>query len=322
MFEIINLKIILKKYEDIFSDILFGFEFVNIEDNKFIFKDYFGNKMTGILNDNVINFYYQNNNYEKQINFELPSADYNNDIKVNEIIKEIRPNGTIIEKIERIYGFSKFSHDKRTLIDLISKRYVFNENIKIINLGINAECVNDLSEMKTVFESHMNVLVRPLDSVRWYKDSKYSTITLLNGDDISNIYEVGGIDKISRIYDLYNGFINERNTSNIFSIHLGLLNKDSLGYKELVGITDKEDSICGKQIEKLYIYQNPDYIYDLIRNRIGYKKEFNLNDRNSLIEAITYKKIITEEKKQRLEEKLDSRPIAFVKRIKRKLKNR
>ncbi|MBE6149455.1 MAG: hypothetical protein E7170_01875 [Firmicutes bacterium] len=304
MFETVTLKRILKKYESIFSDILFGFEFESIENNKIIFKNFSENKMIANINNNVINFYYKTLNIERLIELKLPNKDEGDDIKINEIVREIRPNGTIIEKIERIYGFSEFSTESRTLVDLLSKRYVFDKNIEISDIDEYNQCVDNLSIMKTIFECHMHVLVKPTNSVKWYKNSPYSTHTLLNGTDISHIYDVvNGIDKIARVYDLYNGVINERNANDIFSIHLGLLRKDCLGYRELIGITDKEDSICGKA-EKKYMNQNPEFVHQLIQNRIGYNKAFSCDNLNSLIEAITHQKTSTEMAREYIENKL------------------
>ena len=49
-------------------------------------------------------------------------------------------------------------------------------------------------------------------SPRYCTTTPYSTYTLVNGEDISRIYDiVNGIDKIYRVYDLYNGIENERN---------------------------------------------------------------------------------------------------------------
>lgn len=310
MFEMVSLKRKLKKYEGIFSDILFGFDFVSINGNKIVFEDFSGKKMIGIVNDNVINFHYKNLDYERQINLELPDKDNGEDIKLKEIIREARPNGTIIEVVERNYGFTKFSDKQRALVDLVSKRYVFNREIQINDIDIYDQCVNNLSVTKNVFESHMPVLVK---MNRWYKDTPYSTHTLLNGVDISAIYDtVHGIDKISRVYDLYNGVINERNGNDIFAIHLGLLSKDGFGYKEQSGITNKEDSICGKMKEKIYVNQNPEYIHQLIRNKICYKEEFNCDNLDSLIEVITNKN--TSEKS---EESSSDKQISLIKNNKK-----
>ena len=97
--------------------------------------------------------------------------------------------------------------------------------------------------------------------------------------------------------------INERNSNDIFSIHLGLLRKSALGYKEINGITAKENEICGNCKKKLST-QESIFIYNLINKQIGYKKEFDIYDINSIINAITYKMTVTEIAKDFLEREL------------------
>ena len=186
------------------------------------------------------------------------------------------------------------------MVDLISNRYVFDKNISIYDIN-NFE---QLCNMKTTFESHFKTLLKPVDSLRRYADSPYSTYTKINGEDISYIYDiVTGSDKIYRIYDLYNGIINERNSYDIFLINLGLLRKSSLGYKEINGITAKENEICG-ECKKRLSSQEITFIYNLINKKIGYKKQFDIYDINSIIEAITYKKTAPEIAKDSLEREL------------------
>lgn len=186
------------------------------------------------------------------------------------------------------------------MVDLISNRYVFDKNISIYDIN-NFE---QLCNMKTTFESHFKTLLKPVDSLRWYTDSPYSTYTKIDGEDISYIYDVvNGTDKIYRIYDLYNGIINERNIDDIFSIHLGLLRKSALGYKEINGITAKENEICGDYKRDLSTEKST-FIYNLINKKIGYKKQFDIYDINSIIEAITYKKTAPERAKDSLEREL------------------
>ena len=131
-----------------------------------------------------------------------------------------------------------------------------------------------------------------------------SEMVKINGEDISYIYDVvNGTDKIYRIYDLYNGTINERNSDDIFSIHLGLLRKAAFGYKEINGINAKENEICG-DCKKSLSTQESTFIYNLINKRIGYKKQFDIYDINSIIDAIIYKKTAPEIAKDFLEKEL------------------
>lgn len=88
-----------------------------------------------------------------------------------------------------------------------------------------------------------------------------------------------------------------------FSIHLGLLRKSALGYKEINGITAKENEICGDYKRDLSTEKST-FIYNLINKKIGYKKQFDIYDINSIIEAITYKKTAPERAKDSLEREL------------------
>lgn len=298
MLELVKFKLLTKKYKNVFSDILNNMSIESINGNIIDFIDEKGNKMFVEMNDNNIIFKKNDKKYIKVI---IPKNDKNDDIKVIDITKEKRPNGCIIEVIDKYYGYTRESSNEEVLVDLISKRYAFDKNIKIDdNIDFNEVC-----KMKTVFESHLKAFAKPMNSTRWYTDWPYSTITLINGASISDIYDmVNGIDKIYRIYDLYNGIINERNSDDIFAIHLGLLNKDGLGYKEINGITAKENAICGSNTTNIITSKEATFIYNLINKRIGYEKSFNIHDINSIISAITYKKTAVEIAKELIEQDL------------------
>lgn len=296
MLKLVRFKLLLNKYKTIFSDILGDMHLEKMENDRIIFKNRNNQYMTAVIKWPYIGFYYRNDEIERHINFKVPEkCDSMGDIKVLETIKEIRNNGCIIEKIERIYGFSRFSDNERVLVDLISKRYAFSQNI---DNSQSDQFLEKNSILKTIFESHMEVLFKASDN-RWYTDSPYSSKTLLNGEDISYVYDiVNGKDKISRIYDLYNGIINKRNGNDIFSIHLGLLRKESFGYKETRGIAGNENEISGKPKNDVPYNQDCEFIHDLIQNRIGYNQDFNCSDLSSLLHAITYAKPEIEPKKE------------------------
>lgn len=288
MLNLIKFKLLLKKYKNVFSDILGDMNIKDSSENKITFTNPKGNELVATINETEIIFIENDKRYIKVI---MPNKDEDNDIKVIDIKKEERPNGCIIEVIDRYYGFTRESADEKVLVDLISKRYVFDRNIKLDN-NTNYD---ELCKMKTIFESHLKTLVKLIDSVRYYEDSPYSTKTLINGNDISYIYDiVNGIDKIYRIFDLYNGIINERNGNDILSIHYGLLRKEGLGYKEQNGITQQEDEICGKVYVKSLTTQETTFINNLIKDKIGYKEPFDIHDINSILNAITYHKTSSE----------------------------
>ena len=296
MFEIIKFKSILKKNKNVFADIINDMTIKTLRDNTITFVDYKGNETIAVIDNSNILFRFDD---KKSTVVNLPQ-DNNEYVKVIDVIKEERDNGCIVEVIEKNYDFTIESEDEKVLVDLISNRYVFDKNISIYDIN-NFE---QLCNMKTTFESHSKTLLKPVDSLRWYTDSPYSTYTKINSEDISYIYDVvNGNDKIYRIYDLYNGIINERNSDDIFSIHLGLLRKAAFGYKEINGINAKENEICG-DCKKSLSTQESAFIYSLISKRIAYKKEFDVYDINSIIEAITYEETAPEIAKDFLEREL------------------
>ncbi len=342
MSDLTNFKLLIKKYKTIFSDILEDMQLEKIENNEIVFKNKKGEYLTASIMGRYINFTYKSDWLERYINFRIPDKeDDNSDIKVFEKIKENRPNGCIIEQVERVYGLSRFSAKEKILTDLVSKRYVFSKNVDFVH-----SCSEDFLEknnlLKTVFESHMKTCLKPMGWLRWNMNSKYSSITLLNDNDISHLYDiVEGKDKINRIYDLYNGIINKRNSADIFSIHLGLEKKECFGYKEVSGITEQENSICGSSYNKTPYNQDCEFIHDFIKNKIGYKKEFNVDDLNSLLDAITYTPTIQEtamkdiSKSMRMSYKefneldideqndlLYPKPVRFIKKMQRKFKKK
>lgn len=297
MLEIIKFKSILKKNKNVFKDIINDMTIKSLKGNNIIFVDSKGNEIISEINDSNIIFRFDD---KKNVIVNLPQDDKNECVKVVEVVKEERDNGCVIEVIEKNYDFSVESEDEKVLVDLVSNRYVFDKDISIYDIN-NFE---QLCKMKTTFGSHFKTLLKPVDSLRWYTDSPYSTYTKINGEDISYIYDVvNGTDKIYRIYDLYNEIINERNSDDIFSIHLGLLRKSALGYKEITGITAKENEICGDYKRDLSTEKST-FIYNLINKKIGYKKQFDIYDINSIIEAITYKKTAPERAKDSLEREL------------------
>ena len=245
MIELIKFKSMLKKNKNVFADIINDMKIKTLKDNTITFVDFKGNEIIAEIKYNNILFKFDD---KKSTIVTLLQDDSSECVKAVDVVKEKRDNGCIIEVIEKYYDFAKDSENEKILVDLVSNRYVFNQDVSISDID-NFE---QLCKMKTTFESNFKTLLMPFNSFRWHTDSLYSTYTKLNGEDISYIYDiVNGNDKIHRIYDLYNGTINERNSDDIFSIHLGLLRKSAFGYKEISGINAKENEICGNY-KKIY----------------------------------------------------------------------
>ena len=216
-----QMKFVLKDVADSFS----------IKDNQTVLLDNAEFKLN--LEDGTITL--ENENRFIKINND------NNIIIVNDFIKYKKINGCIIEKLTKVYGYSIYSSEKRTLTDIFSTRYVFNKDMDIMD----EEAFENACKMKTTFESHMIKLIIDPSSPRYCTTTPYSTYTLVNGEDISRVYDiVNGIDKLYRVYDLYNGIENERNKQDINAINLGLLDANAFNYKTKHGITKKENQVC------------------------------------------------------------------------------
>ena len=175
------------------------------------------------------------------------------------------------------------------LSSLISDRYVFNKNIGLKNMDVFDNYVREFGLMKTRFESHISLV--PFVK----KEYSYSCISSLNGIDITQLYKnINGVNRLNRIYNLYNGIINNQNSNDIYFISLGINKTDCFGYKDLVGITKKENMLCGSLQNNLISSNNNDYVHNFIKHTIGYNENIDYNDRSDLIKAITYKPSIEE----------------------------
>jgi len=224
------------------------------------------------------------------------------DSVITEEILEKRSNGVILTTIKKDFARSPHFGNQTVLVDLTENEYMFTKsNIKKIMYKTSKD-FSELTPMEILFSfkcmeintklenfcafhnkfsSHMNHYIGRLT------DNPCSNRTYLNGEEVSRIFDiVEGPDKIYKIYDLYNGIINERNLKDVKAIHLGLLAEDALGLKELKGIKDKEETLTGKSCINVSDYIN--YLKQLLYDKYQYKGEISL-DREMLIRAITGK---------------------------------
>jgi len=126
----------------------------------------------------------------------------------------------------------------------------------------------------------MNKFMWMDNSPRLTTNNKYSNITFINGEDYSNIYDiVDGYDKLYRIYDLYNGRINERNKQDINAIELGFIKKDAYDLKSLLGIKEKEDFLIGtSNFEETHDYLDRNSILQSINDDIPINKKESISN--------------------------------------------
>ena len=105
--------------------------------------------------------------------------------------------------------------------------------------------------MKTYFSTYIDYTIKD-DKGNYVQNYKLSTRAFLNGDDISNLYNyVNGNDRLYRVYDLYNGIINNRNSKDIQNISNNILPPEAFGYKNASGITEQEDLLVGESLIKI-----------------------------------------------------------------------
>lgn len=256
-------KILLSKYKYVFQDFLNGWILKEIKKNILIFQDTFGQQMLITIKENYVFLAIKRNLVSHKIEIELPKREQ--PILVKEVKIEKRPTGSILEKIEKTYGCSKIGYGK-TLLKLNSERYVFPFAAAKYALD---ETLYARSFMKTTFMCEEQNPSQQL----------YSTKTTVNQEDISYLYDmVDGSNQINRIYDLYNGNINKRNSEDLYAIHLGLLRKEAFGYREILGITNQEDRLVGTTITRTPNQMNASFIKEFLKNKIGYDKEMDVND--------------------------------------------
>lgn len=253
-------------------------------------------------------------------------------IKEDRVLRQVdvekRENGVIYKKIQKRFAPSNRFKNKNVLVDLIEDSYVFSRDK--INRIIDKEDFNDVrltyillkikmasmeNELKDIcdlhnrFSTHMNTYVQ-CRSGRLIKDNIYPTRTYLNDEEFSSLFDVNdSVDKLYKVYDLYNGIINDRNENDINSINLGFLSEESFGFRELKGITSQEDELVGKsnlEVSSDYINYVSKFLYD----KFGYNGEIKL-DRKSLLQGITYNMSSVEITKRDVE----SGPKKILKRI-------
>ena len=199
---------------------------------------------------------------------------------------ESHSDGLVYCVIKKHFTRNHIFNKECVLDGLIEQRYTLkNETLKALNENVE---LKSFCDYYTEFSTFMNKFMRMESSPRLTKDNKYSTRTYLNDEEISSVYDiVDGPDKLYRVYDLYNGKINERNERDIVAINYGFLSPDAFDYKTLKGITEKENNLIGQILPEFQLdYIN--YITKLFNDKFGYKGEIKL-DRETLLQGITYK---------------------------------
>ena len=103
--------------------------------------------------------------------------------------------------------------------------------LKTLGMKVNLE---DAADLFTTFATHMNYYFN-WDVGRQITDNFYPTKTLVNGENLSMLFDVNdGPDKLYRVYDLYRGIINPRNEGDIISINSDFMSEEAFDYNRNV----------------------------------------------------------------------------------------
>lgn len=279
------------------------------------FSDEFKNTISLSIRPQMIHLIKYNNNI-------LSSITIMEDHILRQSNIEKRSNGIIYTEIQKQFSTSNRFENQNVLVDLWENRYVFSreninkiigksdyENVTLMYMLLKLKRASlkskleDICDIYNSFSTHMNYYGSWIGG-RKIKDNIYPTRTYLNNKDVSSIFDVNdGPDKLYRVFDLYMGIINSRNEFDINSINLGFLSPDAFDFKSLMGITEKENNLVGKDpsvVSSNYI----NYLTQLFNNKFGYNGKISL-DRESLISAITYKSTESKLPKDEPERKLD-----------------
>ena len=255
------LKEIIVKYNDALTDIFGKYELCISKNNTIFIKAESGKRfiyIPGSIDKNCICFSTKDEYSYDGLCFELVE----NEISVNEIKVDLYKKGANVEFVQRLYGKSRYDKDKKALLDLQSTNYVIKGNCSFEKLT-DTNFLERNSSLTTIFSAHMKYFHQIEGEIRSFVNTIYPSHVYFNGEDISQVYEfVDGIDKISRIYNLYVGNV-KKESDDIKIIITGLVNKNSFNYKnknignqvqELIG--ELMDMDVHEQMIEEYIEQN------------------------------------------------------------------
>lgn len=153
-----------------------------------------------------------------------------NEILVNEIKVDLHKKGANVELVDRLYGKSRYDKDRNALLDLQSTNYVIKGHYSLGDF-MDTDFLQRNSILTTTFSAHMKYFHQTEGEIRGFVSTIYPSHVYFNGEDISQVYEfVDGIDKISRIYNLYSGNV-KKESDDIKTIITGLTDENSFNYK-------------------------------------------------------------------------------------------
>lgn len=308
------LKKMIVNYNDALIDIFGKYELC-ISNNDIIFIKLESGKrfvyIIGSIDKNCICFSNKNEYAYDGFCFELVE----NEISVNEIKVDLHKKGANVELIQRLYGKSRYDKDKKALLDLQSTNYVIKGHSTFENL-MDADFLKKNSALTTIFSAHMKYFHQIEGEIRNFVSTIYPSHVYFNGEDISRVYKyVDGIDKISRIYNLYTGNV-EKDSNDIKTIIVGLADENSFNYKNK-NISNQVQELIGK-LKDMDVHEQ--MIEEYIEQHLGKIRPVVIGLRDSTREEIG---ITPTQSRKRLDDKIDDivddKASSKVKRLIRKL---
>lgn len=220
-------------------------------------------------------------------------TDFADEILVNEMKMTVHKGGVNVETIDRLYGISIFDKHKKALTDLTSHNYViFTEDYSEPTDLLNRNFLQEASYLTTTFSAHMKHRVKPKRQLRSFVSTFYPSHVIFNNEDISYIYDyVDGIDKISKVYNLYDGNVTV-DSDEIKMIITGLVSEEGFNYKQRM-ISKEVKNLIGESLEiNNYAKTVEKYIEDKKEKPI---REFARIERPKKEEPILPETVIQEE---------------------------
>ena len=217
--------------------------------------------------------------------FKLSLVD--NGIISNELKINTHTKGFNVETVERVYGKSRYDQNKNALLDLKSTNYVLKDYESIVKL-MNTDYLQKNTLLTTTFSAHMKYFGKMPRESRSIT-AMYPSHVYFNGEDISHIYEfVDGIDKISRIYDLYSGNV-MKESEDINIILTGIADNNSFNFKYR-NIGKEIQSLIGEPVD---INTQIKIVEEYIKAQLGSQTENNNERKIELKDFNSFKELIS-----------------------------
>ena len=296
-----NVKLQLEEYKDVMKDLFGDYLLATTDEGKISLLSGDGEKyeyLPDTNNSNIICF-----RKKGEFNYKgYTLSKLENHTSVTETIIKFHQKGAYVEYVDRLYGEAKFYNEKNALLDLTSLTCVvddsYYENMKDL---INPEFVIAVSSHTTKFSAHMRTLYKFCDDIRTYDSTMYPSQVFLNNKDISYMYDyVEGVDKVSRIYNLYKGN-NKIDLYDIRSLINEITDIDSYNLQKK-SIGEKVIDLIGKKMyEETDDHSLEEYIYSRRKEQDDFTTTPSVETSDSKEENIEYKD--------------DSKVKKFIKRI-------